>query len=157
MGGYSLAFLPPPPPFTQLTQLLLLSLFMGRVNQDKPKNFALLIQLLKPVQGGCSVQGALRGLLEDTKVSDCFCLSGETGLMGEVDTCNCSRAGDDKGHNIVQAQPGSLCKQHSETEPHMWTCHISFLNCTCLTLHLPELDQNVFSSKILESKMYCDN
>lgn len=32
----------------------------------------------------CKVAGG--GFTEDTKVSDCFCPSGETGLMGEVDT-----------------------------------------------------------------------
>lgn len=33
------------------------------------------------------MQSAMGDLTEDTEVSDCFCPSGEPGLMGEGDAC----------------------------------------------------------------------
>lgn len=84
---------------------------MGLVYQGKPKNLALLIQLLKQLLSDCSVHCAVGGLREDTEVSDCFCPSGEIGFIGEVDT-HVTAAGQAMTRVIIQCRQGqgSLCK-----------------------------------------------
>lgn len=83
-----------------------------------------------------------------------FCFSGETGLVGETDTY-VTAPGQAMTRVIIQHRQSqdSLCKHHSNTEPQTWICHISFLNCTCLTLNFPWWDYKVLSLKGLLSQI----